>query len=231
MSEQIIDLGDECTISQKKRSGLATASFICSLIFCCPVVTLVGVILGIVAILQIRGSQMTGCGLAWAGIIIGVITTALSTLFLVFAANAALSVLEQTPQTVTAALKAGFSGDIEGFRAEFSHDAVSANDEELATFIETLTSRYGTFDEAVIDMQPMQGEQKSSAGQAELPMQLVFETKTISTTVVILIQPDQTDYLNIDVQIQCLFISDLDKGDLAFPLASECGSKIPAHEE
>ena len=92
MSEQIIDLGDECTISQKKRSGLATASFICSLIFCCPVVTLVGVILGIVAILQIRGSQMTGRGLAWAGIIIGVITTALSTLFLVFAAIGALSV-------------------------------------------------------------------------------------------------------------------------------------------
>ena len=231
MSEQIIDLGAQHTSLQKTRSGLATASLICSLIICCPVATLVGVILGIVALLKMRGSQMTGRGLAWAGIIVGVLATVFSTLFIVFAANAAMSVLDETPKAVTTALKAGISGDVQSFRSEFAHDAVSANDKEVSAFIATLTSRYGTFDEAVIDMQAMQVGQQSSNDQAEIPLQLVFETKTIPATVTILIQPNKENLLTIEIRLQCLLVHDSDKGDVAFPQASQCGSAIPANEE
>jgi len=229
MSEQIIDLGEQNTVPQQKRSGLATASIICSVMICCPIVTLVGVILGIVALLRIRGSQKAGRGLAWAGIIIGLVTTTLSSLLIAFVANAAFEVLEQTPKLVTTAIESGINGDIEAFRTEFSFDAVSANDEEVTTFIETITSRYGTFDEAVIDMQAMQGGQQSSKEQAEIPLQLVFETQTISSTVVIDIAQGKESW--VDVKIQCLLIHDSEKGDLAFPFASQCGTTIQADEE
>jgi hypothetical protein len=203
---------------------MATASLICSLILCCPIVTLVGVILGIVALLKIRGSAMSGRGLAWAGIIIGILTTTLTTLFMIIAINIGLGVLEQTPESVTTAIKAGITGDIEKFRMEFTHDAVAASDDEITSFLETITTRYGVFDKAVIDMATMQAGQQPSGDEPELPIQLVFETKTISAIAVFTVAKG-TDSL-IDVQIQCLLIRDPENGDVAFPLASQCGSSV-----
>ena len=224
MSEQIIDLGEQSRISDTPRCGMATASLICSLILCCPIVTLVGVILGIVALMRIRGSAMSGRGLAWAGIIIGILTTTLTTLFMIIAVNVGLGVLEQTPDSVTTAIKAGITGDIEKFRMEFTHDAVAASDDEITSFLETISTRYGVFDKAVIDMATMQAGQQPSGDEAELPIQLVFETKTISAIAVFTIAKG-TDSL-IDVQIQCLLIRDPENGDVAFPLASQCGSSV-----
>jgi len=224
MTEQIIDLDEQNRISDKPRCGMATASLICSLILCCPIVTLVGVILGIVALLKIRGSAMSGRGLAWAGIIIGILTTTLTTLFMIIAINIGLGVLEQTPESVTTAIKAGITGDIEKFRMEFTHDAVAASDDEITSFLETITTRYGVFDKAVIDMATMQAGQQPSGDEPELPIQLVFETKTISAIVVFTVAKG-TDSL-IDVQIQCLLIHDPENGDVAFPLASQCGSSV-----
>jgi len=224
MTEQIIDLDEQNRISDKQRCGMATASLICSLILCCPIVTLVGVILGIVALLKIRGSAMSGRGLAWAGIIIGILTTTLTTFFMIIAINVGLGVLEQTPDSVTTAIKAGITGDIEKFRMEFTHDAVAASDDEITSFLETITTRYGVFDKAVIDMATMQAGQQPSGDEPELPIQLVFETKTISAIAVFTIAKG-TDSL-IDVQIQCLLIRDPENGDVAFPLASQCGSSV-----
>jgi|GEM_PF-481813 len=224
MTEQIIDLDEQNRISDKQRCGMATASLICSLILCCPIVTLVGVILGIVALLKIRGSAMSGRGLAWAGIIIGILTTTLTTLFMIIAINVGLGVLEQTPESVTTAIKAGITGDIEKFRMEFTHDAVAASDDEITSFLETITTRYGVFDKAVIDMATMQAGQQPSGDEPELPIQLVFETKTISAIAVFTVAKG-TDSL-IDVQIQCLLIRDPENGDVAFPLASQCGSSV-----
>ena len=224
MTEQIIDLDEQNRISDKPRCGMATASLICSLILCCPIVTLVGVILGIVALMRIRGSAMSGRGLAWAGIIIGILTTTLTTLFMIIAVNVGLGVLEQTPESVTTAIKAGITGDIEKFRMEFTHEAVAASDDEITSFLETISTRYGVFDKAVIDMATMQAGQQPSGDEPELPIQLVFETKTISAIAVFTVA-EGTDSL-IDVQIQCLLIRDPENGDVAFPLASQCGSSV-----
>jgi len=225
MSDQILDLGEQNTLVHQQRCGLATASLICSIIICCPLVTLIGVILGIVALLRIRASKMTGKGLAWAGIIIGLIATILSSLFITFAVVVAFSVIEQTPEKVTVAITAGISEDIATFRSVFEQGALSATDEEITTFIQSLTDRYGKFDKAVIDTEEMQGLESSNNG-AELPIQLVFETKTVSSTVAISIVQGSGSL--IDIQIKCLTIHDASQGDLAFPRASICGSSIPA---
>jgi len=222
MTEHIVDLGDTTGSGKKQRSGLATASLICSLIFCCPVITFIGVILGIVALLKLRGAEIAGRGLAWAGIFIGALTTLFSILVITFVFKAAMNIMEQTPKIVTQAIEAGIAGEIELFRAEFVSGAVAASDEEIATFVQTLTSRYGTFDEAVIDIAAAQSGSPLSGD--ELPLQLVFETKTVSATVVILVMP-KGDPL-FEVQIQCLRITDVQNGDIAFPLKSQCGLAI-----
>ena len=70
------------------RSGLATASFICGLgglITCFPV-GLLGLVLGIVALIQIsKDKYLTGKGLAIAGIVLGSTTVALNALMLIVA--------------------------------------------------------------------------------------------------------------------------------------------------
>ena len=224
MTEHIVDLGDTTGSGKKQRSGLATASLICSLIFCCPVITFIGVILGIVALLKLRGSEIAGRGLAWAGIFIGALTTLFSILVIMFVLKAAMNIMEQTPKIVTQAIEAGIAGEIELFREEFVSGAVAASDEEIATFVQTLTSRYGTFDEAVFDIAAAQSGSPFSGDEPELPLQLVFETKTVSATVVILVMP-KGDPL-FEVQIQCLRITDVQNGDIAFPLKSQCGLAI-----
>jgi hypothetical protein len=227
MTEQIIDLGEQNRISDKPRCGMATASLICSLVLCCPIVTLVGVILGIVALMKIRGSAMSGRGLAWAGIIVGILTTTLTTLFLIISIKVGLGVVEQTPESVTTAIKAGITGDTEKFRMEFIHDAIAASDDEITIFLETISTRYGVFDEAVIDMATFQAGQQPSIGEGEeLPIQLVFETKTISAIAVYTYTVEVGTESLIDVQIQCLLIYDPENGDIAFPLASQCGSSV-----
>jgi hypothetical protein len=210
MVEQIIDLGEQSSQTKRQRSGMATASLICALILCCPIVTLIGVILGIVALLRMRGKGLTGRGLAWAGIIIGLVVTVLSSLFLYVATNV------------------GIAGDMESFRSEFTHGAIGASDEEITSFVEILTERFGVFDQAVIDMATIQSAQQPLSNEPELPIQLVFETKTVSAIAVFTIV-EGTETL-IDIQIQCLSIHDPDNGDIAFPLASLCSSSVSESE-
>jgi len=57
-------------------SGLALASLICSAIFCCPVVALLGTILGLAALPGTGSGQRRGRGLAIGGILIGLLVTA-----------------------------------------------------------------------------------------------------------------------------------------------------------
>ncbi len=70
-----------------KTNGLAIASLVCALgaFVVCPLVAVVGLVLGIMARRQIRDSNgaETGDGLALAGIIIGAIGTALAVVGLV----------------------------------------------------------------------------------------------------------------------------------------------------
>lgn len=64
---------------------MAIASLVCSLAspLCCSVLSLVGIILGVVALNQIKQTGEQGRGLALAGIIIGVALVVLTAIALV----------------------------------------------------------------------------------------------------------------------------------------------------
>lgn len=58
----------------KPWSGLAIGGFVCSIIGCLPGVSIVGLILGVVGIVQTRGGRRRGFGLAVAAIPISLVT-------------------------------------------------------------------------------------------------------------------------------------------------------------
>ena len=61
-----------------RTSGLAISSLVCSLIFCCPLTTIIGPILGLIAFVSIGSKpNLRGKGLALTGIILGVLMTTL----------------------------------------------------------------------------------------------------------------------------------------------------------
>ncbi|HZK80642.1 MAG TPA: GYF domain-containing protein [Humisphaera sp.] len=62
------------------RSGMALASFICGLIFCFPVTSLLAIIFGIIGIVQTNDNRRTGRGFAIAGLVLGCVGIPLSCL-------------------------------------------------------------------------------------------------------------------------------------------------------
>jgi hypothetical protein len=62
-----------------QTNPLAIASLVCSILGCCCVLGIIGIVLGVVAKNQIKasGGQQQGDGIATAGIIVGIITTIL----------------------------------------------------------------------------------------------------------------------------------------------------------
>ncbi len=71
------------TVAVQKNSGLAIASLVLGLLFCVPFASLVGLILGIVALNQIKnsGGAIQGRGMAIAGIVLGAISMAIGILY------------------------------------------------------------------------------------------------------------------------------------------------------
>ncbi len=59
----------------RRTSGLAIASLICSLIFCCPGLALIGILLGLIALGPTGRPGVSGRGLAIGGILIGLLVT------------------------------------------------------------------------------------------------------------------------------------------------------------
>ncbi len=135
---------------RRPTSLWAVGSLLCGLGLFCPPVLLVAPLLGLRALVEIRARpELGGRGrrLAWAGIILGVIGTA------AWAGAAAwwqVNVRRPILEGPSAALSAGFDGDIPAFRAAFDQSGGSGTggDLEAAAFIANLRQRYGRFIQA-----------------------------------------------------------------------------------
>ena len=141
---------------EQKRSRVATAALVCSLIICCPLVTVVAPILGIIALLKIRSKPyLKGKGFAWSAIIIGTVATVV---WIFGGSFMAYKVFEGTPRTTSSMIAAGYEGDYEAFRAEMTVGSSNVTDEEIQAFIDELRERYGNFDTVVMNWQPQNQE-------------------------------------------------------------------------
>ncbi|MBT4524176.1 MAG: DUF4190 domain-containing protein [Phycisphaerae bacterium] len=225
---------DELTVetNQTQRSGLATIAMVCSFIICCPITTIVGPILGVIALLTLRGKpQLTGKGFAWTAIVVGLISTIIWVGAGLFFGRMALKFIEQAGEVTTTTIQAGFDKDYTTFRAGLSQSSSDVTDEEIDQFITELESRYGTFDSAVMNMEEQQQGIKPTANEAPLPIRLLFETTDVPADVLMEVIP--SGGFEFEFKLGCIRINDAKLGDLIFPKGSACDTapEDPTKEE
>ncbi len=203
--------GDQSAMATK-TSGLAVTSLIFSLILCCPLTTILGPLLGLGAIVRIgRNPALKGRGLAVAAIILGIGFTVFQGFCARFAWEHFYRVMFTGPGT---ALVAGFAGDANGFRADFTGAAANATDEEVAAFVDELQDRYGAFQKSWIS----QDTAFPTVGATETTMTyvLTFANSTVDCEAVVVLQEragGPPDFL-----LGSLMVLDSDLGDLPFPV-------------
>ncbi len=208
---------EEESTGNAKTSGLAITSLVCSLIICCPITTIIGPILGLVALVTIGSNpQKKGKGIAIVAVLIGLIVTLVwAVVGYQFYGKIIKPFMETMMTGPDSALTAGYAGDTAGFKAKFYGDGAIAPDEEAAAFIESLRERYGEFQLVVPDetaqMQPAYGE-------PIFPMAYLatFDNGTVDAEVTIIIVDEVTGQLVMKLGTFTIFDSEL--GDLQYPL-------------
>jgi hypothetical protein len=200
----------------QRYCGWAVASFAASVLFLCPVLTVLAPILGWRALIACRQDPtLRGRNLARAGIGLGICTTILSVAFLIWFIPRWDARIRQPlltgPQT---ALRAGADGGPEAFLAHVMVPTTPQRREEAATFLANLEARYGRF------LQSMQstGRQPDSETQnrqaPRLAYVLQFERREVVADVQIEFVPDG---LFADARLRWIRVIDADLGDLVYP--------------
>lgn len=202
-------------VARPPLSALAVASLVCSLIVCCPIVTLIGPLLGLSAIISISAhpTERRGKGLAMAGIIIGILTTALGGAGIVYLMQVYRGMGEFVADDVPAAMDAAFDGKLPEFRAVLSPRAANAaTDAQIQQFLDGLMGRYGPYIgmRLASDMSTFRGGDEGVI----MPVEFEFEGgKVVAAEVyVILEKPTRSGW-----RLDSITVADPTLGDLSFP--------------
>ncbi|MHC4990724.1 MAG: hypothetical protein ACYTGC_07050 [Planctomycetota bacterium] len=197
---------------QPGRSGWAVAAIVCSCaVFCLPL-TLLGTLLGVVAIAHVRALPgRRGLGLAVAAVIIGGLTTSL------WAAGAVWwdrAVREPVRRGPVEAIAAGLSGDASRFQAAF-YDRSPIPPDEAESFLEEMRRRYGPR----VSLAPGEGRAPTAPlmqrGRVGCPYTLVHADGTARMEAVFVIyEPDDS---RLVLRFESLTIIDPPNPPLRFP--------------
>ena len=205
-------------VEPPRTSGLAISSLVCSLIFCCPLTTIIGPILGLIAFVTIGSNpNRKGKGLAITGIILGVVLTSGWVFFgsKVWAFGVRFyDLMESGPKT---ALVAGSSGDLPGLKEAFYGAGASASDDEAQLFLDELNKRYGAFADSRMDESA--GAITPTPGQTSLvwPYIIDFDNATVSADVELIFADPTNNSDPIVFKIGSIVIHDDDLGALRYP--------------
>lgn len=125
-----------------RTSSLAVASLVSSLVFCCPLTTILGPVLGIGYFVAAAGKPwLRGRGLAIAGILLGVLFTIASGA-VSWAVGTAFVRLMELPGEVIARIEQVDEGAV---RELFVPGALPAGSDALREFAAEVADRYGAF--------------------------------------------------------------------------------------
>ena len=206
---------DQTAGAPRTTSKLAVTALVSSLIFFCPITTLLGPILGLIA-LGTMGSEKKGKGLAITSILIGVILTALWAYF----GNAAYNEFKKAIVVVMdgpkPALVAGFGDDVAGFKDQFYGDGAAATDADAIEFISAMRERYGEYVSCQFD----QNTNQPQAGQPSAPFQyqITFDQKVVDCEAEIIFADQVTG--KFIMKLGYIIMSDEELGDLEYPPSS-----------
>jgi hypothetical protein len=157
-------------------SGWAIAALGTSLALFCPLLTIIGPLLAIRALVEIRAHPTRGGRtLAIAAIWIGVAgTIAWIALIIWWNANVRDALL-RGPED---ALFAGYAGDLTEFRSAFTGTGTLLSDEQVRAFLDTLRDRHGLFQSARQDHMVMPPAQ-SGGRSVVIAYVLTFDSGTV----------------------------------------------------
>jgi len=133
----------EVPAPRRSRSGWAIAALFCSMAVFCPMLTLLGPMLGLRALVQMSTHpHRFGKGMAWAAVVIGLAATSAWISFAIWWNINSRPLMVHGPREQ---LHAGYDKDWQGFRRLLSAEASAAGDDEIKQFFATLEERYGLF--------------------------------------------------------------------------------------
>jgi len=120
------------------------------------------------------------------------------------------------------ALKAGFAGDIAGFKSHFHGAGATASDAEAKAFIDQLRSRYGQYQSVKFNEQKGQAN-RPPTGQASMPFPyvLTFSNGNQDADVEVIFA-DQTTGKFVK-QLGHIVVIDAQAGNLAYPPDAKIG--------
>jgi len=206
---------------ERQRSALAVTALVCSLIICCPITTVLGPLLGAIALFRLKGKpHLSGKGFAISGIVIGIIATLFWVLASTYIAKYAMEFVQQTREVSTETIQAGYDGNYDEFRSHLSRSSDDVTDAEIKAFIAILEDRFGKFDSAFLNMQEENQEIQQASQEVPIPIRFIFETKDTTGFMTFEFIPG-TAY-GYEMKIGCIKIHDAKNGDIIFPKDSIC---------
>ncbi|MHC4107102.1 MAG: hypothetical protein ACYSXF_09895 [Planctomycetota bacterium] len=203
----------------RRTSVWAIVAMLCSAAIFCPLLTLIGPLIAIRALVEIRrGEAVRGQGFALAAIAIGLLATVGWVYGAYWWDRHARAPMLAGPQ---AALHAGFAGDVAGFRDDFCCEAAAAPDLEAIAFINELRRRYGEFVESagLPDRQP-EGSALDPAGVG-IWYRLRFERAEVDARAVFHVWADGQSGLVL--KFSSVAVVDPQRGELVFPASRAAG--------
>ena len=182
-------------------SGLAIASLVCSLILCCPATTVIGAILGFAAIFTTGQNRKRGRGLAISGLLIGLVSTALWIIPMVWIGGLMTKIYTVPKEVIVQSA----AGDYAAAGSQFMNGH-APSDEEFKQFSDEVQKRYG----AIVSMQPQQDQQNQTGDSFQMPYVFTFENGKTSGYAVFGIQ----DQLSEPFVLLSITLEDADSGNL-----------------
>ena len=173
-------------VQPQRTSVLAITAFICSLVFCCPLTTIPGLILGIVGTATIgRNPAVRGKGLAIAAIIIALLATVLQVVVAWGYGSMTLGLIRLVNTDTDAALRAAANGDYNGFRAVLTPAGQAATDAEIQSFIDDLESRFGSYRSLTLNERDPDFMEQRGPDSFLVPVTLDFQDQTVDGVVIV----------------------------------------------
>lgn len=202
-------------------SALAVTALVLSAIFCCPLTTVAGVIVGVFAIFVVgKDATLSGKWMAVVAVLLGIAATLLQLVVGIAGYNEFIVPIMQGPQT---ALIEGNTGNVEGFRSHFAVKMDQGNTPENAKdFLAELQKRYGEFKSSSIEQGTAPSQAPASGEQLTADYSLEFAKGRMRATCTVQIQAPTG---GVSMKLLKIVIHDATLGDLEFPPADKGASR------
>ncbi len=196
----------------RQKSLWAIASLFCAVVVVCPVFSLIGLVLGAVAVLDLRRHpHRTGKKLVVAALIVSLLALAgWMILALLWNVHARLPMLYGPAD----ALVAGHDGDVAGFQAAFVTvvDGVAVSEQEAVVFLSAVAERYGRLIGTA--QREDATEPVSTLRRAAIAYTFFFESGPVDVDAEFIVSADGGGFV---LRFAWMVIHDEALGDLAYP--------------